>query len=571
MLTFKTHFLVSAACILPLISSPSYSQIAQDSARARIFQGIDNQIYLDLELKNGQDFNRLIVRDPESIDEDILDVPIIISGDLDEINSNWVVNGSVPSKEINYVLGSLAAPEFTFRDRGPTIVNDKEYNEAEESLGVIKGLLNSELQTSEPPSPMIIAERLKELKNKILVIKKTILLALRSEDYEAAALLALDYANLMSEAEQIATNTKNPIATEIIGTTLKASYGADDSISTSKLDVIYEQKQNIVGIARSGNPAPHCTGTFLKPNIILTAVHCLKYKDPKVQEPVRIYPHPGIDILFGFEDYKKPIRVRATILAPKRIDSVSLADGDSDLDYVLLEIPTNDVPPIANGEMCLSTTLVQRGEIVYSFGHPKGTPLKFHSNGSVYLPYGVSTDDPFVQFIFSLGEDEFQSYLAQAEYKGPLSKDYDLSKGPLQIQALQQLTAVLELANVSYQETDGELLKLNYTRNLLKADRIFEGPSMSVSLDFSGGDSGAPVITTNGNQCVIGILKKGIDDSRKEVWVNWFNNETITPIESIIADLSRKDESTETFNTIAKRADNSVQLILEREKPYIKK
>ena len=418
---------------------------------------------------------------------------------------------------------------------------------------------------------MIIAERLKELKNKILVIKKTILLALRSEDYEAAALLALDYANLMSEAEQIATNTKNPIATEIIGTTLKASYGADDSISTSKLDVIYEQKQNIVGIARSGNPAPHCTGTFLKPNIILTAVHCLKYKDPKVQEPVRIYPHPGIDILFGFEDYKKPIRVRATILAPKRIDSVSLADGDSDLDYVLLEIPTNDVPPIANGEMCLSTTLVQRGEIVYSFGHPKGTPLKFHSNGSVYLPYGVSTDDPFVQFIFSLGEDEFQSYLAQAEYKGPLSKDYDLSKGPLQIQALQQLTAVLELANVSYQETDGELLKLNYTRNLLKADRIFEGPSMSVSLDFSGGDSGAPVITTNGNQCVIGILKKGIDDSRKEVWVNWFNNETITPIESIIADLSRKDESTETFNTIAKRADNSVQLILEREKPYIKK
>ena len=60
---------------------------------------------------------------------------------------------------------------------------------------------------------------------------------------------------------------------------------------------------------------------------------------------------------------------------------------------------------------------------------------------------------------------------------------------------------------------------------------------------FFGGDLGGPVFDHDRDQCIVGILNRGMPDTGNRLAASWKQNERVLPVQAILEDLKR-DPST---------------------------
>jgi V8-like Glu-specific endopeptidase len=64
---------------------------------------------------------------------------------------------------------------------------------------------------------------------------------------------------------------------------------------------------------------------------------------------------------------------------------------------------------------------------------------------------------------------------------------------------------------------------------------------MGIVADTFQGDSGGPVFDHDRDQCVVGILNRGMPDTGTRLGANWKQNERVLPVRAILDDLKKDD------------------------------
>lgn len=191
-------------------------------------------------------------------------------------------------------------------------------------------------------------------------------------------------------------------------------------------------------------------------------------------------------------------------------------------DYALLRfeakpgeelIPEIEVIPgrkVRPQPQCLRETPPQRADALYVIGYPGGRPATIHDNGRVELPYRVQGQD-----FDTLRLDVDADFLGEADH-GQIMLDFDNSY-------------VLDAASP---------LKWRYLHDVREGGQ----PRMGIIADTFRGNSGGPVYDHEREQCVVGILNRGMGDTGQRLEADWKVHERVLPIRAIIDDLRKNPD-----------------------------
>ncbi|MFZ7091321.1 trypsin-like serine peptidase [Primorskyibacter sp. 2E233] len=304
----------------------------------------------------------------------------------------------------------------------------------------------------------------------------------------------------------------------------KAIYGRVDNYAAWRYGRIFEESASVVAIARAGQDRAICSGVLVAPDLVLTAGHCFEA------------PPDEYDVWFGYFQY--PNRTQAQIVRrqllpnpvmppPDRWQQLFRRKFDATLpDYALVRIaPPTDGPLLPEVEVlpgqvvmpkpqCLRSSSPQRGDPIYVVGYPQARPATVHDNAKVEFPFRILDGPDFDLLRMDVGADFVDT------------EDYE---------------TVLAEFERSYVLGEPEVMGIVWRRFY----DIREGgqPRMGIVADTFRGNSGGPVFDHENDQCVVGILNKGMPDTGKRRSANWKVHERVLPVTAIIEDLQRYPEA----------------------------
>lgn len=291
----------------------------------------------------------------------------------------------------------------------------------------------------------------------------------------------------------------------------KAIYGALDNYAHWRYDVIFRQAPAVVALGEPGAAESRCSGVLVADNLVLTAAHCFSGEPKKLPTELEAW--------FGYFDTgvtAKPADIRRrrilNIVAPEPSHLNDLMEGRFDgtlLDYAIVEIEPREPEQPAPPQQCLRNFEMHRGENLYVLGYPQGNPVMVHDSARVYLPHRIKDGDAFVRLRLDVEAD-----LLGREEAGSLLLQFDASYVPVTIGGVQ----MRELRHV---RDNGQ-------------------PRIGIVADTFRGNSGGPVFDHERNQCVVGILIGGSNDSGLRRTPNWKEHERVLPILTVIDDLRRR-------------------------------
>jgi hypothetical protein len=300
----------------------------------------------------------------------------------------------------------------------------------------------------------------------------------------------------------------------------KTLYGAADNYAPWRYDRIFTDAASVVALGEPGANTPLCSGVLVAADLVLTAGHCFG--------GARVRPPETLEVWFGFAerpDGSSPSPVRrpvAEAIAPAQDKWPDVFAGKFSqhlYDYALIRFksrPGEDVVPevtIVPGKVvrptpqCLRVTPPQRADPLYVIGYPRGRPATIHDNGRVELPYRVQGTD-----FDTLRLDVDADFVGEPDHDQILS-DFDNSY-------------VLDSSGV---------LKWRYLFDV----RDNGQPRMGVIADTFRGNSGGPVYDHERDQCVVGILNRGMGDTGQRREADWKVHERVLPMHAIIKDLEQ--------------------------------
>lgn len=380
--------------------------------------------------------------------------------------------------------------------------------------------------------------------------------------------IAKEWSKIKTITGKLSSNKSNRV--------YKAIYNQNDNFESYKLDIIQKQISSVAAVVNDELFVPFCSASLVAPNIVLTAAHCFT-PEANISE--------DYDLLFNFQDGPGGMGVTpivadvVEIAGPLHIKQDLLFAGThtkTNLDYVFLKFRWKNNTEFKNPHInCLRQKPAKRQDAIYSLGFPDGARMRYHSNGRVYLPYKISNGSTFDDFIFSLASDEFTNFWrsrntnkkitelvtlknksTETENQNSLYSFFanlfpqDEVKKTDEAKKLQETEIQSHLdafeANATFQAgyaiqnayTDYKVTDDGQYRTLEKGDKG-DHPTLGISLDLFSGDSGAPIFSMKDkNQCIIGILNKGIPDEYVGVIANYSTHESVLPIESILQHLA---------------------------------
>ncbi|MBP2490885.1 hypothetical protein JOH50_006681 [Rhizobium leguminosarum] len=317
------------------------------------------------------------------------------------------------------------------------------------------------------------------------------------------------------------------------GTQYKALYGAADFYAAWRYDRIFAQSAAVLAIGEPGQSSPRCSGVLIAEDLVLTAAHC--FAAPPQMEP------GDLEVWFGFAEKPEPDFSRAAPIR-RRIKSQAVAPAPdkwpllmkrqynhSLYDYAIVRFVAPDGEPllpeveiipgrkIKPSPQCLRRIPPQRADALYVLGFPNGNPATVHDNSRVELPYRVLDGDDFSMLRLDVDADFRES------------DDHD---------------DVLREFDASYVLDDTGGLRWWYLFDIRDGGQ----PRMGIVADTFRGNSGGPVYDHQHEQCVVGILNRGMDDSGVGLDADWKVHERVLPIRAILEDLER-DQTTQALIT----------------------
>ena len=302
------------------------------------------------------------------------------------------------------------------------------------------------------------------------------------------------------------------------GTEYKAVYGAPDYYPPWRYDRIFRDSAAVVAIGEPGKNTARCSGVLIGEDLVLTAGHCFAGPPPKEPGELEVW-FDYVELADGSRHAPVRRKILAEPVAPpsaKWPDLMQRRFEASLYDYAIVRFQAPAGQPLVPNEarpQCLRNTPLSRADALYVVGYPRGNPATVHDNGRVELPYRVLSGDDF---------DLLR-----------LEVDADFKDKP-------ERTEVLREFDQSYVLDDAGVLKWYYFFDIRDGGQ----PRMGIVADTFRGNSGGPVYDHERDQCVVGILNRGMEDTGSRLEANWKVHERVLPIRAILDDLRRRPETT---------------------------
>jgi hypothetical protein len=189
--------------------------------------------------------------------------------------------------------------------------------------------------------------------------------------------------------------------------------------------------------------------------------------------------------------------------------------GDKLYDYAIVRVLAEPGQPlIPNGATprCLWSEPLDRGDSLYVVGYPRGERARVHDNARVYLPYRVPDGDLFARLRLDIEAD-----LLREDDRAAQMRSFDASYIPI--------------------DSDPIFGRVRFFYDIRDGGQ----PRMGIVADTFQGDSGGPVFDHDRDQCVVGILNRGMPDTGTRLGANWKQNERVLPVRAILDDLKKDD------------------------------
>jgi hypothetical protein len=314
------------------------------------------------------------------------------------------------------------------------------------------------------------------------------------------------------------------------GTEYKAVYGTIDNFDPWRKARMWDDASAVVALSDADRKNVLCSGVLIAKDLVLTAGHCFS-EDVDHGTPGRV--PENYEVQFGFVQQPdngrvgpaEIVQVVTEPVAPPRDRWRDLQAGMFDAklyDYAVIRIKRPACDPALRPEerpfscsvtpRCLKKLPPPRGRPVYVLGYPRGERGRVHDNARVYLPFSIPDGDLFWRLRLDVEAD-----LAGLDGRDAKMQDFDASY---------QLRA----------PRPGDLIG---PVRLLYDVRDGGQPRMGIVADLYEGNSGGPVFDHEGDQCVVGILSRGMPDTGERRGASWVQHERILPITAILDDLQR--------------------------------
>jgi hypothetical protein len=206
---------------------------------------------------------------------------------------------------------------------------------------------------------------------------------------------------------------------------------------------------------------------------------------------------------------------------PDRVQKLMTGDfGVTLYDYAIVRLKLEASEPLgSNGASgrCLRRLSLDRGDSIYVVGYPRGERVRVHDYARVYLPFRVLDGELFMRLRLDVEAD-----LVGEPDRNEQMRHFDESFQKSQEGAL--------MFRRFYDVRDGGQ------------------PRMGIVAVAFRGDSGGPVFDHQRDQCVVGILNRGMPDTGVRLTANFKQHERVLPMQAILDDLA-KNPSTKVLLT----------------------